>query len=365
MELLEYVKENEKLILSFDDYISKNKTNYQVISALNALDITNEAQEQFVSTMKTSHTDGQRILRLYGLLQGLFVSIDSLYALTYCLTKSKNHININQNESLRELKYIRNDVVGHPSNRVYEDSVLGYCILKKENIFDSTFSYTIHINGNVKEKEVDLNNLLINYYIEANKVLKTIKDIENSDLSKTNTVILGTELFDSFYYDLDYSSVLKRIRDAFTDRKLINKSENRILWRIDLLDKLDKFKVESEFEIELRKAAIAFQIEKICELLNGGITLPAKPKRKLPKYLSSLFRFFHQHPELEYAISYMYDATHPLFLASINRVKSTAIKYSSFYVVDYMDLLLKLFKTNEFDLVYTLAILAKKFQKKA
>ena len=124
------VLENEKLIENFDiNYYLDNK-NYPVASALSALETTNEIQKSYFKDSVSNFDLSDNVLRLYALLQGLFVSIDSLYALTYSLTKSKNFININVNEHLRELKYIRNDVVGHPANRVLDSDALAYCILE-------------------------------------------------------------------------------------------------------------------------------------------------------------------------------------------------------------------------------------------
>jgi hypothetical protein len=49
----------------------------------------------------------------------LSVAIDSLYEISYSLFDNKHYVNINQNKTLHEIKYVRNDVVGHPGNRVY------------------------------------------------------------------------------------------------------------------------------------------------------------------------------------------------------------------------------------------------------
>lgn len=83
--------------------------------------------------MDEAFDSGEVILRLYGLLQALFVCIDSLYTLTFKITGTKNFININDNKALRELKYIRNDVVGHPTNRIVDDKT-EYAILNPDDI---------------------------------------------------------------------------------------------------------------------------------------------------------------------------------------------------------------------------------------
>lgn len=94
----------------------------------------------FEKSMDEAFDSGEVILRLYGLLQALFVCIDSLYTLTFKITGTKNFININDNKALRELKYIRNDVVGHPTNRIVDDKT-EYAILNPDDIKKDEFTY--------------------------------------------------------------------------------------------------------------------------------------------------------------------------------------------------------------------------------
>ena len=87
---------NEKLIEEFDVKYYLDNKNYPVASALSALETTNEIQKSYFKRVNNLDLS-DNVLRLYALLQGLFVSIDSLYALAYSLTKSKSFININLN----------------------------------------------------------------------------------------------------------------------------------------------------------------------------------------------------------------------------------------------------------------------------
>ena len=95
------IKLNEEKIEKFDiNYYIENK-NFQMASALSALNVTNEIQKSYIKE-ENNLSIGDNALRLYALLQGLFVSIDSLYAIAYALTKSKRFININNNPDLRK-----------------------------------------------------------------------------------------------------------------------------------------------------------------------------------------------------------------------------------------------------------------------
>ena len=73
-------------------------------SAIGALLTTSDIQMAFLKD-EDNLSKADYSLRLYALLQALFVSIDSLYVIAYSLTKSKNFININSNPDLRILKY--------------------------------------------------------------------------------------------------------------------------------------------------------------------------------------------------------------------------------------------------------------------
>src|SRR5690606_13891944 len=98
--------------LTFDAKIRAN-------AAVSALGHVDAMIEDFKLREGISRAD--ILLDVFGLLQGLFVGIDAMYQLSFTTTKYKYHININMNKNLKELKYLRNDVVGHPTNRNYED----------------------------------------------------------------------------------------------------------------------------------------------------------------------------------------------------------------------------------------------------
>ena len=98
--MIDLVKESKEKIKKFDlDFYFEQK-NYQMASAISALLTTNEIQECFLKDEKELDK-GDYSLRLYALLQSLFVGIDSLYAIAYALTKSKSFININANADVR------------------------------------------------------------------------------------------------------------------------------------------------------------------------------------------------------------------------------------------------------------------------
>ncbi|MDE6407361.1 MAG: hypothetical protein K2K50_01990, partial [Anaeroplasmataceae bacterium] len=161
--LRDLILENEEKIEKFDLEYYKNQKNYPILAALCALETTNEIQKCYYNL--EDNTSEFNVLKLYALLQSLFVSVDSLYALSFSLTKSKSFININKNPILRELKYIRNDVVGHPANRMFNATTLAYCILDDSSVTKNSFSYNIFSGQGVENKNVDISKIIENYYI--------------------------------------------------------------------------------------------------------------------------------------------------------------------------------------------------------
>ena len=135
--LVEKIKTNVELVAQLKNKIKQGEDNHaQYKASINALELNNEIMAYFEKSKDGEAPAGECLSRVYALLQTLFVSIDALYSLNILLTRNKNNININQNRQLRELKYIRNDVVGHPVNRIFANDEVGFCVLKKNDITD-------------------------------------------------------------------------------------------------------------------------------------------------------------------------------------------------------------------------------------
>ena len=142
----------------FDYKYFLDRKHYQIASALSALGATISIANAYYEEEGTL-TEDEYILRLYALLQGLFVSVDALYSLAYSLTNSKNFININNNPHMRNLRYVRNNVVGHPANRIIGVKEIAYCILDMNRVSKNFFTYNIYTKDSIKNVTVDINEL--------------------------------------------------------------------------------------------------------------------------------------------------------------------------------------------------------------
>ncbi|MFP4178043.1 MAG: hypothetical protein ACLFTZ_04685, partial [Acholeplasmataceae bacterium] len=92
-----------------------------------------------------SKDHGNVLLDVFGLLQGLFVAIDALYDLAIGLTSYKYHINVNQNDVLHELKFVRNDIVGHPTHRTYHDGGTGFSMIDMDSLSRGRMTYRTYV----------------------------------------------------------------------------------------------------------------------------------------------------------------------------------------------------------------------------
>lgn len=357
------IKENENKIERFDlDFYLKQK-NYSVASAISALETTNEIQKSyFKNDDKLELSD--YVMRLYALLQGLFVSIDSLYALSLSLTKSKNFININNNKDLRQLKYIRNDVVGHPSNRVLNSDVLAYCILDNSSIRLDKFSYKIYTKDEISSKEVNVIDLLNSYYKEANELLDELYKISSNDKNRTNLETLIAITLDDYFSDRSYLEnfelFIEEYKRVYPSSK---KGQHRILWRYELIKKLSSYEIKNEEEQDTIHYCVGLELIKIYELVFKNKYRVDTIKRT-PLYVSSFYRFLNKNKYLYSYLDYLNDSDHPLFLSSIKTIRCEAANKKVMGAVNYLDMIIEAYNKNNLEFVYALALPIKEYKKK-
>ena len=360
--MIDLIKENERKISKFDfNFYLKNK-NFSIAAAIKALDTTNEIQKAYFKNTENLEREDY-ILRLYALLQGLFVSIDSLYSLALTLTKSKSYININDNISLRQLKYIRNDVVGHPSNRVLNSDVLAYCILDDESIDLNGFSYRIYTPDEVIEKNVDINTILEAYYKEANSLLDELYSIAKNDLSKSKLETYISKVVDDYYLGYDYISSLE---DFINEYKMIYKNakreQHRIIWRYELIKSLTDYG-KNDFEKDISCYCIGIEIIKIYELI-FGIPCKIDNKKSLPDGIAFFYRFINKNKDLSSMLDYLVDTSNPLFSKTINKLKNYAAKKGFKAASNYLDMIERAYNDSNYDITYALCLPIKQYKRK-
>lgn len=360
--LYKVMAENEENIEKFkiDEYF-KNK-NYPIVAALSALNTTNEIQKCYFNLPETSNS-GERALRLYALLQGLFVSIDSLYALAYSLTKSKKIININRNQTLRELKYIRNDVVGHPATRMLSSNTLAYCILDDQKITSTDFVYKIYSGTGIEEKKVVIEPLVTAYYVESNRFLKELYLAARESQTNGRLTTLAIEALDSYEMGGEYDSKLVEIRKLYL-KKYPNatSAQHRVIWRLDAVELLKNYQTEQKQIKAVAQYAIGLELIKLYQLLSGKVT-PMNLRIKTPEWVSSFYRFLRRFKDANQHVEKILDIKHPLFLSGITELMNLAKNKNYIHVLAYLTFIRQLYDEQNDDLLYGFTLPLRAYKK--
>ena len=347
------VIENRNLIAKFNIEKYLNEKKYEMASSLSALDTTNDIE--FAYILGEAKTEEENSLRLYALLQALFVAIDSLYQLAYSLTNSKNFININSNETLRELKYIRNDVVGHPANRVLNQDRLAYCILDTKSIRKESFKYNIFSLDKTIEKEVDIYKLLDSYYDEANSLLKKLYNLSNQKIRNEEVILLLDKVLNDYYNYKDIRNDLNAFENEYKNSYKEESNNSRILWRLSIIKELLDFNIKSKELESTSYYTLGLLLSKIYGLLNG-IDLDSDTKMKKPKIILNIYRFFNKREDLVYLLKNIKDISNPRFYLSLEKLYNIAIEADNQSLISYLKLLIGLYKNNKLDLLYAFVL---------
>ena len=361
--LVEKIKTNVELVGQLKNKIKQGEENHaQYKASINALELNNEIMAYFEKTKDGEAPAGECLSRVYSLLQTLFVSIDALYSINVLLTKKKNNININQNRQLRELKYIRNDVVGHPVKRIFDNDEVGFCILKKNDISKKSFKYHIYFEDTIKKREVIVNSLIDSYYEEANKFLERIvnyKEDNNEEIfNKIKRIAIKLQA------DEEIKEEILQLRSLYISKYPQQaKTDVRFMWRVEMLMKLRTFINNNDKEVkEIINYATGYQLTRLSELIlpfdaiTDKNTVPNKLRE--PKGLAQIDKICQNNPILEEAVKNIHDMTHPLFSAGLDKLIAACNKDTP-YALKYLTLIKQFKDQQESDVVYCLGVVIK------
>lgn len=361
MRISALVKENEQIIETYNIKSYLESKRYAIYGAISALEITNEVQKNYVRLLDEEKKIDTLLMQLYGMLQSLFVSVDSLYQLSYELVGSKKFININQNIHMRELKHIRNDVVGHPANRSLRGSGDSYCVLQKDELTSYGFTYLIYSKNGITKRTVNIVDLVEAYYEEANSLLEFLLKVANTTID--NQILIDVaekvllEFSDGDYLkELDhlYSLYLKRYPDA-------SKKQHRFVWRYGLVKKIDDFNFKniSKLGLELKQDVIFNELERIYVILSGNDYKRVVNHAK-GTLVKSMYRFLRKNKDLYAVKNNLCDFSHPHFYDTYRKFLLRAQKNPT--VLEYLHYLEELIDFGDGDLIYAYMSLLKSYK---
>lgn len=262
---------------------------------------------------------GSVLLNVFGLLQGLFVAIDALYDLAIGLTQYKYHVNININPTLHELKYIRNDIVGHPTHRTYSDGGIGFSIMDQNSISKDKLSYKTYIYEknklDIKTKHVLFTPLVQAYHKEKEIILADILKYLKHETTETNIPEQVYTLFETINLDL-----LDRIQKLFKkEYELEEQSSHRFMWRANLLKLLINWEEKDDELREIILYMSKLQASKMYEIaLNMEKRVGKDLYVPIPNMLYAFYKFMRKHEKVALPlIENLHDVNDPFLSRNI------------------------------------------------
>ncbi len=338
------IENNNTLIRKFGDAFNdkrllksllSNKVSYHITcSSLEALALVNDNIDVYLKN--ESKDNSIAVFNIFAMLQSLFVGIDALYSLSYGITNRKWSVNVNMNPNLREIKYIRNDVVGHPTKRTYDEDKIGYCDLNKQktSYYNLVYKISIPSSNDVEEinYDVDLKRVINNYYLESDKLLKEIYNRMFLENPNANSYLseMCYRLFKEYKKGIRNFELLDNIRKNYISLyKLEDYTSDRYIWRINIIEEL--FKWDQDAHSDVIAYMINMQIEKIFDMSlivdqekNDISFTNLNFKYKIPNSIQ-VFKAFVKQNNFKDAI-YLNDNKYPLFDYLIRKIQTKGKK---------------------------------------
>ncbi|MDQ1341364.1 MAG: hypothetical protein QG567_2522 [Campylobacterota bacterium] len=221
----------------------QNKKNWnQICSSIDVLEDTTYAISSYINDDSFPNNDGLKYIYIYGVLQALFLQQDSLRHLT-CALLSINEKDYKVNDELEKIRNIRNEAIGHPTNKGGGKSFHYISrITIDKNGFDLLSSFSDKDDIYKEVKTIDVINIQLKIIVEDLKILlKKLEEIEMEHKSKFKEVKLV-----NFLKGSDYS--IEKIFEA-----LYTKDEGKKSFYISLIKPLKERYLTIEKELKDRE----------------------------------------------------------------------------------------------------------------
>jgi len=183
----------------------------RLVSAMDTIEDAEESIDYYLNNLRFDRNLwGSYILALYGFLQSLEIEQDATAALFAALeSESQVRFNAHEHEALREIRDIRHDVVGHPTNRkrmlsgTEREFHFYYQLLRKNMSKDEIKYGELDENGKRKWRTVQIV-LLCRHQasIIVNEMKKLVKGLDETEMkykAKFKKIRLAAFLEDEMY----------------------------------------------------------------------------------------------------------------------------------------------------------------------
>lgn len=307
------------------DNRKKDQNYYKIQACIQVLKHSLSINEAFTDSI---HIEEKKevLIHLFGLLQNLFVSIDALYDISKALMSHRYSVNLNLNKTLHELKYIRNDIVGHPTHRTYSTGGFGFSLMNLNETSMKYLKYETHIYKKDQHESVtrtvETEKLIQEFLTEAEDILNEI----NSSITKREEKGEISYLIYDFILDLKSNTFNYELLARISEIQKQNieakaGSHHRILWRIDLLYVLDNWKEQNKEKqemIEYMKFQQAIKIYEMACIIEN--TEPKYIKTTLPSLLDSFYKFIKTDLSRIKLLKYLKDLDHPYHKSDLDEL---------------------------------------------
>ncbi|MDY0210888.1 MAG: hypothetical protein RBQ91_05745 [Acholeplasma sp.] len=312
-------------ISSLNGFSKNHQNHYKLLACIQSLKQSEQINEAFIRQIELEEIS-ETLINIYGLLQNLFVSIDALYDMSRITMDHKYAVNLNMNKNLHELKYIRNDIVGHPTHRTYQSGGVGFSTMTIDQTTMRNLVYETHFfkkkNHEIRYRKISTLDLIKDYSIESNQIIEEIYNYLTHETKTNELSDMALQFYEILVLDTFDYSLLQKIKTFYQNTQKIPKdSHNRIMWRISLLEMLDNWKEKDQDKKEyirymkLQQAAKLYEMTSIIE--NRA---PKLLELSLPELLKSFYRFLKEDEGRLKAISTLHDFDHPYFSSDLDHL---------------------------------------------
>lgn len=312
---------------AFDNLLIKEKNRYYQIKS--SISVLNEIQTVIDEYEKEAFS----LINLFGLFQYLFISIDAVYDLAYAITNNKWLININNNPKLREVKYIRNECIGHPTYRQYGKNEVGYCYIDFSATNKDYLSYYSFLedDSDVVKKLVDIKDMLKSFSSEVTITLNDIYQyiIRDRSASKVYLTPKVKRVYEEYNSSMNISNrAINNIISIYQDNYHLDKnSKSRFIWRLEIIKDLMTINTYSNNEKMVIDYLIRKQLKKVISMAIDadrelyGYKEETSP---MPVHEPTLIKYGWEYLKKTKLIEVIKDPNHPLF----DQVVTNILKHS-------------------------------------